>query len=249
MISPHKPLVSIITVVRNGCNTISSTLNSVREQSLLAIEHVIVDGASSDGTVELIKAAQHDRLHWISEPDRGIYDAMNKGIEMARGEWILFLGADDELSDVSALGDIFLVPGIEKYDLICGKSTYRDGRICNPRLDWHILIFNTVHHQAVFYNKRLFSTFRYRTDIPVVADYELNLYAYLHRLPVLFLGRQISINGIFGVSHTSNNFMNCLDAYRIRKPYVRAASNIFFLIFAITDLSINRIKKVLSNPP
>lgn len=244
---PLRPIVSVITVVRNGGDTISSTLTSVRQQSLSSIEHVIVDGASSDNTVDLIRTNHHDRLRWISEPDLGIYDAMNKGIAMALGEWILFLGADDELADRSVLSDIFLAQGIQKYDVICGMSAYRDGRACIPRLDWHTLIFNTLHHQAVFYNHRLFSNFKYRTDIPVVADYELNLFAYLHRLPVLFIDRQISISGVFGISHTSNKLVNCLDAYRIRKSHIHTIYNALLLVLAVTDLIIVRAKKILSS--
>lgn len=246
---PLRPIVSVITVVRNGGDTISLTLASVRQQSLSDIEHVIVDGASSDNTVDLIRTNHHDRLRWISEPDLGIYDAMNKGIAMARGEWILFLGADDELVDRSVLSDIFTDQGIQKYDLICGMSVYRNGRACVPRLDWHTLIFNTVHHQAVFYHKRLFDDFRYRTDIPVVADYELNLYAYLHRLPVLFLDRQIAVSGNFGISHTSNQLVNCLDAYRIRKLHINTVNNLLLLGVAFIDLLFIGAKRILRSFP
>jgi glycosyltransferase involved in cell wall biosynthesis len=240
-------LLSVITVVRNGSETISHTIDSVRKQRDARFEHIIIDGASTDQTIDIVKSYHHDELRWISEPDLGIYDAMNKGIAMAHGEWILFLGADDELADRSVLSDIFFGQGISQYDLICGMSTYRNGRACIPRLDWHTLIFNTIHHQAVFYNRRLFSGFKYRTDIPVVADYELNLYAYLHRLPVLFLDRQISVSGIFGISHTSSKFGNCLDAYRIRRSYIGAVNNFLLLGMAIIDLIIVRVKKVLPN--
>jgi putative colanic acid biosynthesis glycosyltransferase len=231
-----RPIVSIVTVVRNGGKTIGSTLESVQKQDLVDIEHVIVDGASFDGTVDLIKTSQHDKLRWISEPDLGIYDAMNKGLAMARGEWILFLGADDVFADTSVLSDIFSMRELQNYDLICGRSTYRNGRSCVPRLDWHTLVFNTLHHQAVFYNRRLFSNFKYRTDIPVVADYELNLYAYINRLPVLFLDRQISISDPFGVSHTSGRFSNGLDSYRIRRRYIGHLLNAALLVLAISDM-------------
>jgi len=231
-----RPIVSVVTVVRNGSKTIVSTLESVRNQSLVDIEHVIVDGASFDGTVDLIKRNQHDRLRWISEPDLGIYDAMNKGLAMAHGEWILFLGADDVFADASVLSDLFSGRRFEKYDLICGRSTFLNGRTCMPRLDWHTLVFNTLHHQAVFYNRRLFGDFKYRTDIPVVADYELNLYAYINKLPILFLDRQVSISSPFGLSHTSGKFSNCLDSYRIRRRHVGHMLNVLLLLVGILDM-------------
>ena len=151
---PHKPLVSVITVVRNAAATITATLDSVRAQRQVDIEHVIVDGTSSDGTLDILKAHQHDQLRWISEPDQGIYDAMNKGIDLAKGEWLLFLGADDVLADPAVLSDIFERQELLQYDLVCGRSSYHGGRECVPRLDWHTLIFNTVHHQAAFYRRR-----------------------------------------------------------------------------------------------
>ena len=125
-------LLSVITVVRNGAETISHTIDSVRKQRDAHFEHIIVDGASTDQTLDIIRLNQHERLRWISEPDRGIYDAMNKGIAMAHGEWILFLGADDELADRSVLSDIFTDQRIQQYDLICGRSTFRNGRACIP---------------------------------------------------------------------------------------------------------------------
>lgn len=91
------PLVSIITVVYNAKAPLAKTLQSVREQKARypRIEYIVVDGASKDGTLELINQNQDIVSHWISEPDKGIYDAMNKGLKMASGDFVWFLNAGD----------------------------------------------------------------------------------------------------------------------------------------------------------
>ncbi|WP_051338802.1 glycosyltransferase family 2 protein [Sulfuricella denitrificans] len=235
------PLVSIITVVRNGASTIFDTVESVRAQQGVDVEHIIIDGASTDGTVGIINVNQYDRLRLISEPDQGIYDAMNKGISLAQGEWLLFLGADDVLADPAVLVDIFQNEDLTSYDLVCGTSNYHSGQECVPRLDWHTLIFNTVHHQAAFYRRRLFDDFRYRLDIPVVADYEMNFLIHFQSRPALFLDRRIAISGCYGVSHTSSQLYGQFDAYRIRGQYVNVLLNIVLLAAGLGNLLFARL--------
>lgn len=90
-----RPRLSVITVAYNAKDSIEQTILSVAGQAAEGIEYLVVDGASKDGTVEVLRRLSHHIDRWVSEPDRGIYDAMNKGISMARGEWIMFLNADD----------------------------------------------------------------------------------------------------------------------------------------------------------
>ncbi|MEO6118912.1 MAG: glycosyltransferase family 2 protein, partial [Methylotenera sp.] len=113
---PHKPLISIITVVFNGAETIRDTIESVLKQSYGNIEYIIVDGGSSDATVDILKQYDHVVDYWISEKDKGIYDAMNKGIALARGDVIGTLNADDFYRYDHVLEDIaqvFLDPAID----------------------------------------------------------------------------------------------------------------------------------------
>lgn len=93
--APTKPLLSIITVVLNGAFHVERAIDSVLIQNYSNIEYIILDGASSDGTVEIIRRHENNIDYWISEPDNGIYDAMNKGVNLSRGELIGFLNADD----------------------------------------------------------------------------------------------------------------------------------------------------------
>lgn len=91
----RSPSVSVITVVRNGAATIDRTIDSVQRQSLEPVEHVVVDGGSTDGTRERVAARLRPQDFWISEPDRGISDAFNKGVALSTGRYLLFLNADD----------------------------------------------------------------------------------------------------------------------------------------------------------
>lgn len=87
--------LSVITVTWNAAATLERTIKSVREQSWPFIEHLIIDGGSEDGTLELIDNHAHEGLRWVSEPDKGLYDAMNKGVAMATGDYLCFLNAGD----------------------------------------------------------------------------------------------------------------------------------------------------------
>lgn len=235
------PIVSVITVVRNCAATISQTLDSVHAQRDVLFEHIVIDGASSDGTIDIVKAYRSDHLRWISEPDQGIYDAMNKGISLARGEWLLFLGADDILADASVLANIFQDRELASYELVCGCSSYHGGRKSAPRLDWHTQVFNTLHHQAAFYRRCLFDNFRYRIDIPVVADYELNFLIYNQHRPALFLDRHISISGDQGVSHTSSQSEAQVDMFRIRSRHIPAWLNTSLLAAGFINLALTKL--------
>jgi glycosyltransferase involved in cell wall biosynthesis len=93
-----KPLVTIVTAVRNGAGTIARAIESIQTQDCPGIEHVVIDGASTDGTPGILSRLLRAQDYWISEPDRGISDAFNKGVTLARGAFIQFLGADDWLS-------------------------------------------------------------------------------------------------------------------------------------------------------
>jgi len=100
---PGKPLISVITATFNAARFLPDAIRSVRAQSYPNIEWIVIDGGSTDATVDLLKANEDVIDYWLSEPDRGIYSAWNKGLAQAKGEWICFLGADDYFWDAHAL--------------------------------------------------------------------------------------------------------------------------------------------------
>lgn len=221
----NKELISIITVVYNGEKYIEETIISVINQTYENVEYIIIDGGSTDGTLDIIKKYEGRIGYWVSEKDRGIYDAMNKGIDVANGKWIYFLGADDKLYDLMTLTN--LSGYFQKdYDFINGKIIYTDGNIVKSVFGIKMLLHNTLHHQGTFYNKRLFENFKYDLTFKIIADYELNLKLYLTKN-----NNHCIINNLIancrndGISHTqlsnSINETNC-----VRKKCIGFISNI-----------------------
>ncbi|MFY9362341.1 MAG: glycosyltransferase family 2 protein [Dysgonamonadaceae bacterium] len=128
--------LSVITVTYNAEHTLERTLKSVREQTYPAIEHIIVDGNSNDGTVALIHRYENERLKWISEPDKGLYDAMNKGIKMATGDYLCFLNAGDTFYDTDTVQKIFAsIDEDHSPDILYGETAIVDdnGRFLHMR--------------------------------------------------------------------------------------------------------------------
>lgn len=180
----RQPMVSVITVVRDGMPFIEANLASVRAQTWPHIEHVVVDGGSTDGTVERIRAAESSLAFWVSEVDSGIADAFNKGIVRARGDYLLFLNADDRLAspDVVALiaQDIAATGWPE---LIYGDCRILERGTVHVRYVARVLFepgaFRrgaTLPHPSLFMHKSYFERFGlYDTSFRVAMDFELLL--------------------------------------------------------------------------
>ena len=117
----NQPDLSIITVVFNGEKHIKPTIESVLNQTFTNYEYLVIDGKSTDQTLEMVNQYQSQINKIISEPDRGVYDAMNKGLEMATGTYVLFLNAGDELASKQTLQEIFC-PINETIDLLYGET-------------------------------------------------------------------------------------------------------------------------------
>ncbi len=117
-----KPLVTIITSTYHAAEHLPTAIESIREQTYGNVEWIVVDGASKDGTLDILRQNEDVIDYWVSEPDKGIYDAWNKGLSLARGEWILFLGADDQI--VSDAIEVMVKVGTSSpipLDFVCGK--------------------------------------------------------------------------------------------------------------------------------
>lgn len=100
-------IVTIITVCRNHAQELERTIRSVESQIWQEKEYLVIDGASTDDTLDVIKAHEASITRWVSEPDQGIYDAMNKGVKMAQGEWVIFMNAGDTFAEDDTLQRVF----------------------------------------------------------------------------------------------------------------------------------------------
>ncbi len=123
----NQPVLSIITVVFNGASLIETTINSILNQAYQDLEYIIIDGDSTDGTIAIIRKYASQLSYWISEPDQGIYDAMNKGLKAARGNYVLFINAGDQLNSTITLSSIFNSK-LKNPDIIYGETNLIDAR-------------------------------------------------------------------------------------------------------------------------
>ena len=110
--------VTVVTVTYNAAESLEKTILSVLQQNYSNVEYIIIDGGSTDGSVEIIKKYSDKIAYWVSEPDRGIYDAMNKGIRKATGEWINFMNAGDLFFHESTLSSVFSKQNHSLYDIM-----------------------------------------------------------------------------------------------------------------------------------
>jgi glycosyltransferase involved in cell wall biosynthesis len=125
-------LISVITVCYNSARTIGQTLESVASQSFTDYEHIVVDGASKDDTMDVVEAHRHERLSAVSEPDKGIYDAMNKGLARATGDYVQFLNSDDFLTGSDALGIAAAAMRASGADCVFGDTRFIEGDEARP---------------------------------------------------------------------------------------------------------------------
>jgi glycosyltransferase involved in cell wall biosynthesis len=173
--------VSVVTVARNAADTIGDALASVGAQRDVDFEHIVIDGASTDSTPAILEAAANPRLRWISEPDAGVYDAMNKGVLQASGELIGFLNADDFFCRTDALSLLVDAAQSSSAMAVCGGVAVVDraaGRAvrsysANTFRPW-MLRFGHMPPHPGFYARRVAwdRVGRFRTDLRIGGDFE-----------------------------------------------------------------------------
>jgi glycosyltransferase involved in cell wall biosynthesis len=169
------PKITIITVVRNAADELKKTIFSVLEQDYPHIEFIIVDGGSTDATVEVIHAHARQIAYWVSEPDRGIYDAMNKGLARSTGEWINFMNAGDTFTGKDIISKA-MAGDLDGYAVVYGDSiaSYEHTRVLKRAGDPEKLITGMVFcHQAAFVRRALVRKDGFDLSFPVGADFEI----------------------------------------------------------------------------
>ena len=171
-----KPIISVVTVVYNAAKELPETIRSVKNQSYENIEYIVVDGASTDGTLNVIKENETFIYTWLSEPDNGVYDAMNKALKYATGDWVIFLGAGDILLNVLHDVAIHLTDPLTVYY----GDVYQPGkhRIYAGRFNRHKLSRINIPHQAIFYPKQLLTEKQFELKYRIMADYVFNIQVY-----------------------------------------------------------------------
>lgn len=239
------PLISIITAVYNGNQTIEETINSVINQNYPNTEYIIIDGGSIDGTIETIK--KYDKLidYWVSEPDRGIYDALNKGIDLARGEWLYFIGADDRLINADVLTHFFSSPSTSRMlygNVIWGNT----GKLYDGKFSKIKLFYKNICHQAIFYHKDLFRRLgKFELKYPFLADWVFNMRAFAAKdVKPAFINEVVAVYSADGMSIRNIDHVFVKDHARL----VRQIFGIWhFFLLNLNAFMIKRFKIKLIN--
>lgn len=243
--------ITIITPSFNVESTLKDTLNSVDSQTYKNIEHLIIDGNSTDNTLEVFKANKNLKSMIISEPDNGLYDAINKGILMASGEVIGILNADDVFHDENVISKIMEqfvtnknldamygnIIFTKKLDLSKIVRFYKANKWNPNRFAWGFM----PPHPSFFCKKELFNSFGlYKLDYKIAADYELLIrFIYVNKIKVKYLSMTTTIMRIGGISTNgikSNIILNseilkACKANNLYSNYLMIYSKYFFKIF------------------
>ncbi|MBP0902858.1 glycosyltransferase family 2 protein [Mariniflexile gromovii] len=222
---------SIITVCFNSEKTIKDTIESVLNQTYSNIEYIIIDGNSNDTTVEIIKYYEvkfnqkNISYKWISEPDKGIYDAMNKGLSMANGDLIGIINSDDWF-ELDALSQILKVKRDTLFSIISGNKNKVNNKnkvyktVENKKdIEKYIGRIMPLNHPATFVDKSVYEQIGFfNTNYKLSADYELIFRAYSAGVQFLFTDKVIVNMRNTGATHlTKNLFITAKEDFEIRK--------------------------------
>lgn len=171
------PLISIILPVFNSADYLTGILENISAQTYQRKELIVIDGGSTDGSLVILKKWADKIAYFVSEKDKGVYDAMNKGIAAAKGDWLYFLGTDDLLAHPNILLELFGGQAGEEAVFLYGNARFRSGNaVYGGSRTYRELMVKNICHQAIFYHKTIFKSFGgFDLRYPVLADHDLNL--------------------------------------------------------------------------
>jgi glycosyltransferase involved in cell wall biosynthesis len=247
-----RPLVTVITVVLNGIQYLEETIRSVLNQTYDNVEYIVIDGGSADGTLEIIRKYQDVIDLWISQPDTGIYQAMNKGIRQARGRFVHFLNADDHYTDFRVIERV-----VNAFRKSSALMVYGDVLMFNKkkgtawirRSDVHPLyfMFKGIPQQAFFYKKELFDHFGFFDEsLKIVGDLDFYLRLTVkHHIKVKYIRLPVVV---FNTGATSANMKQKeIERQPVIRNYYSKTTRLFYKNFLVrklltnNDINYNRI--------
>ncbi len=196
--------ISIITICYNSARYLVHTIESVVSQTYGGLEYIVVDGGSSDGTLDIIRQYEDRIDRWISGPDNGIADAMNKGLAMASGEYVLFLHSDDYLASpeviAAAVGRMGAGQDVCLFDIFLEKNGQK--RLHRPRgFNWWMNLKTGVFHQSAICRRDLFDRIgNFDTSFAIAMDYDFFLRAYRAGASAEKIPLVLSVMRLVGVS-------------------------------------------------
>lgn len=243
------PLISVVTVVYNGADSIRQTMESCINQSYSKIEYIVIDGSSTDTTVEIISEFKNKIAYFISEPDQGIYDAMNKAIAVANGQWIIFMNSGDLFFDKYILSKVAQNIVEEKLiaDVIYGNTVYK---FKNNMLDVFPMPLESIEremifcHQSTFVRTELIKLQQFDLKYNLAADYNMFYQFYKQKRTFKHIDLFVSIFNQEEGSTLSNFKQSTKERYSIHSDY-GSLKNTYLLYKSILKIQLYLIKAKL----
>lgn len=251
--SDKPALISVITVAYNEETTIEKTILSVVTQNYSPIEYIIIDGGSTDGTVDIIRKYESHITYWISEKDEGIYDAMNKGLKYASGEWSIFMNSGDWFYDETVIEKVFSDKYSSAIGIIYGAVEFRFANeevIQQPYSLPHILKGMAFSHQSAFVRTSLLKQSPYNLHFRIVADYEFFLREYRLGVGFQYVPEVIAsfdkLTGISASPSYKNYKKHLKELIELEKIYNTETNyGLFYYLLCFRFLLKNAILKIV----
>jgi glycosyltransferase involved in cell wall biosynthesis len=241
------PIISVVTVVYNDVKYIEQTIQSVINQTESIIEYIVIDGGSTDGTLDIIRQYENQIDYWVSEPDKGIYDAMNKGLSLASGNWINFMNSGDLFYSPDTIKQLFdCVIGDEK--IIYGNVhiRYEDfARVelaSNPRKLWRGMQFS---HQSVFCDLEYQKKNLFNINNKICADLEFYYKAYKKQIKFKHASLIVSSVQVGGVSESNRLATLKLSNAAVSKGGALPIVNLYYFYKYIDTICRSYLKLIL----
>jgi len=233
------PLFSIIIPTYNSEKTIENCLKSILNQQYKSYEILIIDGVSKDQTLNIVRSFANESVKIFSAPDKGIYDAMNKGIAIANGEWLYFLGSDDKLHDDRVLQKISLIAQNQEAKLIYGNVLMDDTNLlyCGKVNDVEIL-YKNICQQAIYYKNQIFKNHQFNLKFKVFADHDLNLKLFQYDYKQIFYTDTLIAN--YSNSGFSSKMTDDFskELHNIRKDFLKTKNWLFQLRYKLYNFQL-----------
>ena len=213
---------SIVTINYNNAEGLRRTIQSVVSQTFVDYEYVIIDGGSTDGSVDVIKEYENKISYWVSEKDGGIYNAMNKGVKVAHGEYLIFMNSGDVFYSNRVLEEIEFSQRID--DIIVGRVLTDDGNefMYQPQqLTMYFLYSSTIPHQGAFIKRKLLEKYPYDETLKITSDWKFFVDAIIfENCSVGFVDIVVSKFDVDGVSttHPEKTWNEKLEVLRTMFP-------------------------------
>lgn len=246
------PLLSIVTINLNNAIGLKKTFESVFSQNFTGFEFIVIDGGSTDGSREIIQSDADKLTHWVSEKDGGIYDAMNKGIASAKGQYLLFLNSGDYLNDSQVLAKVFAEQ--PAHDIIYGDiiwetaGSYLDG-IYPDQLTFDYFTNDSLPHQGAFIRRQLFGTVGlYNMQYPIIADWIFFLLAiFKFNCSYLHLDMMVAVCNREGISCSPEKWSQIVQ--QRKEIFLEHFSNLLddYTLLLQQQQELLRLKKMLGH--